>query len=155
MHTHTLADDIEKVLVEAGEPIRAKEIITRVRSVTDTTESSLRGELSKMKDRGRVVQPRYGYYQLGEEHTGAQASPPSNGSSVAERVQGHAKGSTSGAPPAPAGDAQAHPAVVFRVGDEVLFSVYIMAVPGQTLEVDVEPQPPKTPQDAPDTEERG
>lgn len=73
----TLSDDIEGVIAEAGTELKAKEVVARVLSATETTERSVRSELSKMKDRGIVEQPRYGYYQLRKEQSnGGEAQPP-------------------------------------------------------------------------------
>ncbi len=64
MKPKTLSEIIAEVMGDYDGPVKAAKIIRDVRSVADTSETTIRGELSKMKDRGLVVQPRYGSYEL-------------------------------------------------------------------------------------------
>ena len=66
MAVKTLSDDIKGVIEQAAGPVKAKEVISAVTNSANTTESSVRSELVKMKGKGEVVQPRYGYYDLPE-----------------------------------------------------------------------------------------
>jgi len=73
----TLADDILHVLARSEEPVSAKDVVNGVLAMTDTTEGSVRSELSKLKKRGDVISPRYGTYTLparesGDEMTAVQ-----------------------------------------------------------------------------------
>lgn len=73
MPVKTLADDIRGVLHQSDEPLKAIEIIGRLTGSSTTTEGAVRSELSRLKDRGDVVQPRYGYYDLPEGNDNGEA----------------------------------------------------------------------------------
>lgn len=82
----TLADDIKDVLRRSEHPVKSEDIVRRVLEKTDTTEGSVRTELSKLKKKGEIVSPRYARYSLPEaekgeeqESEGGLAYEPRNG----------------------------------------------------------------------------
>lgn len=62
----TIANDIAEVL-KGHEKLKAKAIVVQLRG--ETSESSVRSELSRMKGRGQVSKPKYGHYALTEKGT--------------------------------------------------------------------------------------
>lgn len=64
MAAKTVGKCIAKTLQDAAEPLKAKDVITRVQSEMDVSEETIRSELSRMNKAGAVTQPKYAYYEL-------------------------------------------------------------------------------------------
>lgn len=99
--TATTADAILRALRELGGTARAGDIVAEVTSRTHSSDSTVRNVLSRLKDRGELISPQYGYYSLpeatGQTSSEAKSEEESNGERVFdyERVSGESELQTS------------------------------------------------------------